>query len=260
MIVEVRYTYRDNNGSSRIKIDKIRSADESRVCVARLPRFIFYQQSITIAMGPRVGRATAYHRRLQAQATNGDVPSSSVAAQLADRLATTRQNCSHQDRESFQLLLREILEESDHVWQADGGANNDAVVSSKLICVIVQAGLEDPIARHPIKRTGIEPSNVLRSLQAIDLTLSRSPDALFQPLDFEFTDRLPLFAWLIPKILAQTRESEFLEIERQVLIIIQHSLSVADRATIRGKRNSQISDYIRGCIAGASSCSICICD
>lgn len=204
-------------------------------------------------MVPRVRQTTPYQRP-QIQTTNGDVPPSSIAAQLADNIAITHQDSSTQDRQNFQSLIREILEGNDHIWQADGSTSSNAVVSSRLICVIVQAGLNVPTSRSSTDQSQGRSLDVIKSLQAIDLTLSRSPAALFQPLDFDSASGFPLFAWLVPKVLVEIGDWKFNDIERLVLNLVQRSFSIAERATTRLRRTSRILGYLRGYIKGTLLC------
>ncbi|KAI4170795.1 MAG: hypothetical protein LQ343_004684 [Gyalolechia ehrenbergii] len=203
-------------------------------------------------MVSRVGRTTPYQRP-QAHATNGDVPPSSKAAQLADKLANARQDSSDQDQQNFNLLLQEILDGNDHVWQADRIADSDAPASSRLIQVIVQAGLSTHCRGDSNAASPRKPSDVVRSLRAIDLTLSRCPDAFFQPLAFDSSSGFPLFAWLIPKVLVEISDCEFQDIGRLVLKLIQRSWTIAERATTQLRSTSQVLHYFRGLITGIYS-------
>lgn len=128
-------------------------------------------------MVPRVGRTTPYQ---QAPSTtmNGEPPPATLAAQIADRLASSRHD---QDWESFQTLLREILETGDGAWQADGDSGTDATVNSRLVWVIVQAGLGTSFNGLSAKGQQDRSRDIVRSIQAIDRLVVRSPEVLYQP-------------------------------------------------------------------------------
>lgn len=205
--------------------------------------------STLFVMGPRVGRTTPYQRS-QVPTTNGDVPPSSLAAQIAGRLANGHQYSKAQERDSFCLLLGEILDGNEHVWETDAATSSDAAANSRLICVIVQAGLGLKSNRLAGILSPEEKGYIIRSLQAVDLILSRSSKALFQPLDLDFAPGFPLFAWLIPKILVETRESDFNDIEQLVRDIINRSLTIAEQAKTRLKRVPQVAKYVQGLITG----------
>ncbi|KAL8809103.1 MAG: hypothetical protein Q9200_003724 [Gallowayella weberi] len=182
-------------------------------------------------MALRVERTTP-HQQSQLPSRKGDVPPPTLAAQIADQLAYGHVNSPNEDVESFQLLLREILEANDDTPQPDGYMGNDAAVNCRLICVIVRAGL----LQHRIASQPDDPHrrtiDTIRSLQAIDLTLSRCPDALFHPLDHlepHLSSPSPLFAWLIPKILDGINELEIDEVAQLVLAIIQRSMCIGER-------------------------------
>ncbi|KAL8729547.1 MAG: hypothetical protein Q9166_004627 [cf. Caloplaca sp. 2 TL-2023] len=196
-------------------------------------------------MAPRLGRATP--RQLShAPLRNGDVPPSTLAAQIADRLVTNHPDPQNQDRESFQLLLQEIIEANDDTLQPDGNIGKDTAVSSRLICVIIRAGLGTPKFSLPVdeqrQRIIVE---VVRSLQAIDLTLSRCPAALFHSAGaFEpgIAADSPLFAWLIPRVLNEVRELECRDIEQHVLGILKRSILVGESTGPRSNLLSSIED------------------
>ncbi|KAL8800292.1 MAG: hypothetical protein Q9182_005286 [Xanthomendoza sp. 2 TL-2023] len=179
---------------------------------------------------------TAPHPRSCLPSRKGDVPPPTLAVQIADQLANGHANSPNEDVESFQLLLREILEANDDTSQPDGHMGNDPAVNCRLICVTVRAGL----LQHRIASQSDDPhrrtTDAIRSLQAIDLTLSRCPDALFHPLDhFEphSSSPSPLFAWLIPKVLDGINELEMDEVAQLVLAIIQRSMCIGERKVAR---------------------------
>ncbi|KAL9594566.1 MAG: hypothetical protein Q9179_005334 [Wetmoreana sp. 5 TL-2023] len=185
---------------------------------------------------------------------NGDIPSAVLASQIADRLATSHQSSNPKDRESLQLLLQEILEADGTSWPNDGSPGTDATVNGRLVCVIAQAGLEVPpivtLAEDQQRRI----ADVVKSLQAIDLIVARSPDALFQPLDVfvpQTASGFPLFAWLIPKLLGAIRNDKFHHIEQHVLKIIRRSVSWGQRRGTRSHSLRQLQAYIQACITGA---------
>ncbi|KAL8735715.1 MAG: hypothetical protein Q9181_002718 [Wetmoreana brouardii] len=201
-------------------------------------------------MAPRIGRKTSY-RQAQSHTTKGDVPPANLASQIADRLATGHQSPNREDRQSLQLLLQEVFEADDNAWQNDGSPGADATVNCRLIYVIVQAGLGIPPIVISAGEQQRRIADVVRSLQAVDLTVSRSPDALSQPLDVfvpQTASRFPLFAWLIPKLLDTIRNDRFHDIEQHVLKIIRRSISWGQRRETRSHSLHQLQAYIQACI------------
>lgn len=207
-------------------------------------------------MGPRLGRTTQFSRS-QAQISSANLPPpSSLAAQIADRLLPAHQTAKRQDLDSFRLLLGEILDGSDHIWDTDGISGGDATVNSRLICIIAQAGLrsvnersENP-ERSSTNSAWNKDEDSHQSLQAIDLILSRSPTAPFQPLELDFASGFPLFAWLIPKILSEVGGCELYDSDKLVRDIIHRSLFFAEQAKTRSQNASQVASYVWGLIAG----------
>ncbi|KAL8774573.1 MAG: hypothetical protein Q9209_000946 [Squamulea sp. 1 TL-2023] len=201
-------------------------------------------------MAPRVGRTTP-RRQFHGPSRNGDVPPSTLVAQITDRMTIGQHNSPHTDRESFRLLLREILEGSDTTSQPDGNIGDDAAVNSRLICVIVRAGLGQVQDFSPVDEQNSIALDCVSSLQAIDLTVSRCPDALFHPLDaFEpkITPGSPLFAWLIPKVLAEIRELDSHDIGKQVLGVINRSILIEESRGTRYGRKTLVATYVHACI------------
>ena len=204
-------------------------------------------------MAPRVGRTTP-HRQSYGHSRNGDVPSSTLAAQIADRMVGGHHDPRNDDSESFRLLLRELLEASEPISQPQGNIGDDAAVNSKLVCVIVRAGLgkvqTSPLVDGQLGRA----IDSVRSLQAIDLTISRCPGTLFQPLETAFGPGIapgsPIFAWLIPRILVEVRELKSHDIENHVLSIIKRSLLVEGETETKYGGKFQIAKYIQASITG----------
>lgn len=201
-------------------------------------------------MVSRVGQTTPYHRP-QVAATNEDAPSSSIAARIADRLAHVRQNSSSHDEQSFSLLLKEVLDRDD-AGEVDHAADNNPTASSRLIQVIIQAGLDTYTRAEANVVSQKKPADVIKSLKAIDLTISRCPDVLFQPLEHDSSSGFPLFAWLIPKVLLNVSDSEFEDIERLVLRLVERWQTISELETTTLRRTPRISDYLRRLITGIS--------
>lgn len=206
-------------------------------------------------MYPRAGHDTP-HYQSQAHIGNrtvlGNLPPSSLAAQIANRLATHNQASRGQDRDSFRSLLGAILDENDHVWEPGGLTSGDAAVNSRLICVVVEAGLD---LSHKAQRNDLssdEKWEICKSFQAIDLIFTRSPSALSQPLEPGSPSGLPLFAWLIPRILLNVRDSEFHDIEQAVRSTIKGSLSIGRHGKLGSRKVAQVPSYVRGLVAGTS--------
>ncbi|KAL8715001.1 MAG: hypothetical protein Q9220_000958 [cf. Caloplaca sp. 1 TL-2023] len=192
-------------------------------------------------------------------AANGDLPASTLAAQIVDQLASSQSNIRHHDRESFNLLLEEILDVNRNVWNAAGDAGDagaETAINSKLICVLVRAGLRGAPDGLPAEEYQQNVVDVLKTLEAIDLTLSRSPTALFHqvpPIDSQLDPRLPLFAWLIPRLLQEVRSIEFDAIEQNVADVIKRALLIWEKSGFKNRNNYHLPVYIQSFITGSKN-------
>ncbi|KAL8641328.1 MAG: hypothetical protein Q9228_001843 [Teloschistes exilis] len=177
---------------------------------------------------------------------NGHPSSATFANRIAGRFATSLRGPQSQDRDSFESLLREILEDDTNLQQTDS-ENGDSSAAN--------AGL----GSSPAKSSDVERErrlgDVARSLRAIDSILSRCPAAIFQSLDgafTEFTCGLPLFAWLIPKLLGEVRDLEFQDPEQHVLRILKR-LILSEQVKEPRLDSRQISTLLYACIEEATS-------
>ncbi|KAL8989157.1 MAG: hypothetical protein Q9169_008419 [Polycauliona sp. 2 TL-2023] len=193
-------------------------------------------------MAPRVGRMTP-RRPSYGPPVNGDIPPSTLAAQIADRMVDGHHDCRDHDTVNFQLLLKELLEASDPASQPESNLANEAAVNSRLICVIVRAGLGKLRTGHNVDGQPAKELDAIRSLQAIDLIISRSPDTLFYPLDAldpSIAPGSPHFAWLLPRILSEIKEPKLNGTEGHVLAIIKRSVNFKGKTQTRCGRTSPI--------------------
>lgn len=183
---------------------------------------------------------------------NGHPSSATFANRIAGRFATSLRRPQSQDRDSFESLLREILEDDTNLQQTNSENGDSSAANVRLICVIVQAGLGSPPAKSSDVERERRLGDVARSLRAIDSIVSRCPAAIFQSLDgaiTEFTCGLPLFAWLIPKLLGEVRDLEFQDPEQHVLRILKR-LILSEQVKEPRLDSRQISTLLYACIEG----------
>ncbi|KAM5499633.1 serine/threonine-protein kinase M1 [Microsporum canis] len=133
-----------------------------------------------------------------------DAPVSSlIPSHLASHLAagTSREHCI--DRETFSQLRREILGQSE---------NNETIINSNtndiynLICVVVKAGLEQPLKPQDVRAAGDDLiGQTLDCLDIIRLAIQRAPAVLNEnskpDILGEYTPQSPLFVWLLSPLL-----------------------------------------------------------
>ncbi|KAL9586349.1 MAG: hypothetical protein Q9212_000967 [Teloschistes hypoglaucus] len=200
-------------------------------------------------MAPRTAQTAPEAHALK---MNGHPSSATFANRIAGQFATSLRRPQTQDRDSFESLLREILEDDTNLRQTDSDNGDSSAVNVRLICVIVQAGLGAPPAKSSDEERESRLTDVTRSLQAIESIVSRCPAAIFQSLDgtvIEFTCGLPLFAWLIPKLLGEVRDLEFQDPEQHVLRILKR-LVLSEQVKQSRLGSRQISTLLYACIEG----------
>lgn len=184
---------------------------------------------------------------------DGDLPTSTLAAQLVDNLTRATQQSRHQDREDFEQLLRIFETDSQNERLVDEPDSSDE--SIKLIDVVVKAGLDVLARDNPFEDRRVIIRQALRSLAVIEATLRRSPALLFMPqTQDEPTTRFhsPLYAWLMPKLwtsLVLEADEEFHSAVSQCLASI-----IASGKKMRSKapRSQPLKRYVQGCIRGMS--------
>ena len=109
------------------------------------------------------------------------------------------------DKNSFDLLLEESLGQDEH---GEPNLGTDIGTNHKLISVLFKAGIdrtfgqsENPFDAYPIGRDGLQ---IQLCLDVIKLAVERSPRVLFVPTPYSEAspgEEIPLYAWLIPKLL-----------------------------------------------------------
>jgi len=129
-------------------------------------------------------------------------PSSFIAAHLAPTNGSTFPKF---DREDLALLLKESLGSDE-----DGLPNlgTDVTLNHKLICVIIQAGLDTIDLRNddPSQTSNDHLGQIQSCIEVIDLAFEKTPEALFVLSKLEDlgpeAENVPLFLWIIPKLLS----------------------------------------------------------
>ena len=139
------------------------------------------------------------------QIQNGDLPPSTLAAQLLHRMEETPGKL-RQDEVTFRQLLKEVLDTQDEPTSSASESSDTLLTNYKLIFVIVKVGL-DPGHQHGQSSDQNESvKQAMNCLKAIMQTIQRTPSILFIPPNA--SDQLisdpPMFLWLIPKLLLLT--------------------------------------------------------
>lgn len=155
------------------------------------------------------------------------------------------------DKYSFDLLLEESLGHND-----DGEPNlgSDIDTNHLLIYVLFQAGIDRASGRmdNPFNahQTGRDDLQVISCLDVIKLAVERSPDVLFvlaPPAGRQSGQDVPLFVWLIPRLLALLTNGEAVEINEKVREVLETLLAAESLCSKAGLECSTVSEFFQAC-------------
>lgn len=157
------------------------------------------------------------------------------------------------DKSSFDLLLEESLGQDEY---GEPNLGTDIDTNHKLICVLFKAGIDralgqtdNPFNAYSAGRDGVQ---ILLCLDVIKLALERSPRVLFVPTTYtEGNPRppIPLYAWLIPKLLALLTTSDEVgsKANRKIQEILAAALGAEGLCSTAGSACYDISDFFHSC-------------
>ena len=203
-------------------------------------------------MAPSRGTLNSNLIRLTQQTENP--PPSTLAAQIVNNL--TKKAHSWQNRESFQQLLREILDAEDEKDGQSDSIETNVEVNHKIIYVVIRSGIEGLFRDDPFNKKAGLVEQGLRSVAVIGLTIKRSPEVLFfTPKIGEFEPKLngPLFLWLIPILLSVLAYEGCGGIQTATLQLLQTILGTERRTHCPGIKPQSVLKYIQGCLKGKPS-------
>ena len=188
-------------------------------------------------------------------ARNGDPPPSTLAAQLVQHFTDSKRRPKVQDQETFQQLLLEVLGIDANQPAPAEALENDVDINSKLIYVIVKAGLDSLSHNSPFDKGSDSYQLVTNSLAAINITVKRCPSVLFATLpdqESESNHSGQLFLWLLPKLLSILAKSERSDVHNGVADLIKSCVLGEAKSQLITVKSCPISAYIRGCVRGKS--------
>lgn len=185
---------------------------------------------------------------------NGEPPASTLAALIVDDLTRGKTHPKHQDREKFRNLLREILDtNNEHSGVIVQGIEKNTNVNSRLIYVVIRAGLEASFNGDPFEKQDELNNQALESLSVVELTLRQCPEVLFTVLERGETDLQldgPLYLWLIPRLFSVLGRNEDRQVRLSVLRVLQTTLSVGRKGHPKPVKFQLVLKYIQGCVKG----------
>lgn len=182
---------------------------------------------------------------------NGDLPPSTIAAQLVNSLTRGQQYPNYQDRADFECLLQIFETEQDGEQHA--GTHEEAEESAKLIDVVIKAGLDALLRDNPFESQDTLVTQASRSLGVMDITIKRCPEVLFfrgsqQEADSELCG--PLYLWLVPKLLIVDSIGQNQVLHAASTKVLHSIIAVEREMRSKGPRLHHIHRYIIGCTRG----------
>ena len=192
--------------------------------------------------------------------SNGDLPPSTIAAQLVNNLTRGKHypnhqdHQDHQDRADFENLLQIFETEQDGERHTD--TPEEAEESAKLIVVVVKAGLDPLLRENPFQGHDVVVKQASRSLGVIDVTMKRCPQVLqFHRSHQEVDPKLcsPLYLWLVPKLLIVGSNRQDQRLVSASTAVLHTMMGIERRMRSKDLRLLNIYAYIIGCIEGRSS-------
>ena len=184
---------------------------------------------------------------------NGDAPSSTLAAQLVQRFTNGTKRSKNQDSEAFRQLLSEVLGTASDQSFSSETLENDVNINTKLIYVIVKAGLES-LPSHSLFDSGSETySQLVDSLVALEITLSRCPEVLFVKSPNQETQPYgsgSLYQWLLLKLFAFLTNPDILDGDEGVDRLLKLCILKDEKLQFTPFKRRPILTYIKGCIRG----------
>ena len=198
-------------------------------------------------------RPGANRVRAHSSIPNGDPPPSTFAAQIVESLADNRNSGNQDDRVTFRQLLREILDADAKADQRGTINKADVELNSRLIFVIIRAGLEQSISAKRNQDQHEDSVQASRCLSVIELTLRSCPGVLFFIPSDNTTDigpGGPLYVWLIPRLLLILDNGPSAGVHAGIISILRRVLFVDDQSHNAKFSSHSILQYVKGCVFG----------
>lgn len=202
--------------------------------------------AVTNGLRPLVANGT--------QMQTGELPASTLAAQLVDNLTRGTQQSKHQDREDFEQLLRIFETDSQEERYIDDPEAREE--SIKLIDVVIKAGLDVLARDNPFVDRATLVQQALRSLAVIELSIRRSSELLHTATggdESHTKPRGPYYLWFMPRIFAaslyETDETFCFAVSQAIAIVLRSETKMRSKVL----RLQPIKRYIQGLMKGSYS-------
>lgn len=182
---------------------------------------------------------------------SGDLPPSTLAAQLVESLTRANQYSNHRDRADFENLLQIFETEQDRRQHAE--THEDVEESAKLIDVVVKAGIDPLCQDNPFAGRNTIVSQATRSLRVVDVTIKRCSEVLcfqntLRDADSKFCG--PLYLWLVPKLLVVGTYEQDEGLHSAAAAVTHTIIDVDRKIRLKDVKPHRFNRYTIGCVRG----------
>lgn len=182
---------------------------------------------------------------------DGEIPQSTLAAQLLHRLEGDQRGSSYQ-RVTFRQLLQEVLDVHREPSGSAVSVNSD-VTNYKLVFVIVKAGLEPLIAGDSLSHHEESIEQALDSIKAVSLTLSQTPGLLAVAIGNDTQNEVsntPMLFWLLPKLVLLMCLSKIESVRIACENCLLDVLAMDAKMHVKGYKSRASLRFLQGCANG----------
>ncbi|RMZ90148.1 hypothetical protein DV736_g2616, partial [Chaetothyriales sp. CBS 134916] len=184
-----------------------------------------------------------------AQVNSFETPPSSI---LVTRVVNGDQSTVF-DQASFNQLLQESLG-SDENGQPNLGS--DIVINHKLINIIIKAGIDpfiDESKANPFRSksaSATDEAQFLSCLDVIRIAISRAPEVIYiqnvSENETQVEKQVPLYTWLLPKLLAQVTP-KCSQARKEAILGIAKTVLDADTSPVSDVRGQTVARFLLRC-------------
>ena len=182
---------------------------------------------------------------------NGDLPPSTLAAQLVESLTRAKQYSDHRHRADFENLLQIFETEQDQEQHTE--TQEDVGESAKLIDVVAKAGIDPLCQNDPFEGRNVIVNQATRSLRVIDVTIKRCSEVLcFRNSRREADSRScgPLYLWLVPKLLIVGTYEQDEGLHSAAAAVLHTIMDVDRKVRFKDVRPHTFNRFTIGCVQG----------
>lgn len=198
-------------------------------------------------MSRRSGLSSQNHGRVDVSGQNGDPPAPTLTAKIVDKISVTRGHPHSGTGDDLVQLFEELSRSSP---SGTAAIEINAQVNCKLVYVVTKAALDALDANQPSAKRDVQLSNASTGLSIICLTLRRAPDILFLDVPDGDVPAIPLFIWLLPKMLASMNCQDVPMLQTTLRHVLTTMSSAKPLRSFEWPRCGPICQYFQECIAG----------